>query len=243
MIIIFVISLIYPVFAQQSSCDYKAEILVDGDEFESEEFKWRMRAVKIEGKSTNITGTAEIEDSNGKTAKSYKPWTSASISKQKTSSEYSPNLKPGNYKITAEISVECDDSNKDNNVDVKTMKIKGEKKEEVIKKSSKNTNLDTKSTEIVEEAKTSNQNEAQVQTNQNTKAITTKTKKQAVNEETENIVQLTNRNQQKLNTISTQAIQNPETVYVSNTEKVKNLILIFLLTLSILLNIILIWKR
>ena len=243
-ILIFVILISYTSFAQQSSCDYKVEILVNGEEFEKEDFKWRMRATKIEGKSTNITATAEIEDENSKNVKSYKPWTSDSISKQKTSNEYSPNLKGGEYKITAEINVECDDTTKANNVDAKTIKIKGEKKEEVIKKSSaKNANLDEKDINIAEEAKTSNQNEEQTQINQNTKTITAKAKKQAVNEETENVIQLTNKNQQKSNTISTQAIQNPETVYESSNERAKGLIMIFLLTLSILLNIILIWKR
>src|SRR3989338_8623515 len=114
-------------FAQ--TCDYRVEIMADGEEFKKEDFKWRMMATKIDGKSTNITGTAEIK-SDGKTIKSYKPWTSASIAKQKTSSEYSPNLKGGRYEIEAEIDVKCDDTNNGNNIDTKNIVIKGEEKNE-----------------------------------------------------------------------------------------------------------------
>jgi len=65
-----------------------------------------------------------------------------------------------------------------------------------------------------------------------------------VGKETENIIKVIDKNTGK-NQISptTHAIQNPETVYVSSNEKAKGLILIFILALSILLNIILIWKR
>ena len=87
-------------FAQQSSCDYKVEVMTDEDEFEKENFKWRMKATKIEGMPTNITGIAEIEDSKGEIVRKYRPWVNESISKQKTSSQYTPNLKEGIYKIT-----------------------------------------------------------------------------------------------------------------------------------------------
>ena len=234
-ILFFVILLAYPILSQPT-CDYKVEILVDAQEFKTEDFKWRMRAIKIEGKSTNITGTAKIEDSNGKTVKSYKPWTSQAIAKQKTSNEYSPNLKPGNHEITAEISVDCDDTNKDNNVDRKEIKIKGE----VEEKSKKSKSEETK---IVNQKV---QNEESILDTGN--KITTKSKP-APKEATENTIELKsqniNQNMQAL-PITTQAIrssQNPETVYVSSNEKAKGWIMIFLLTLSILLNIILIWKR
>jgi len=224
-ILFFVILLAYPILSQPT-CDYKVEILVDAQEFKTEDFKWRMRATKIEGVPTNITGTAKIEDSNRKTVKSYKPWTSQAIAKQKTSNEYSPNFKPGNYEITAEISVDCDDTNKDNNVDKKEIKIKGE----VEEKSKKSKSEETK---IVNQKV---QNEESILDTEN--KITTKSKP-APKEATENT------NMQAL-PITTQAIQssrNPETVYVSSNEKAKGWIMIFLLTLSILLNIILIWKR
>lgn len=225
-------SLAYITFAQ-STCDYKVEILLDKEEFEVEEFTWRMRAIKVEGGSTNITGTAEIKDSNDKIVKTYKPWTSASISKQKTSSEYTPNLKPNKYEITAEISVECDDTNKDNNIDVKTVKITdGEEAK---------TEEDSKNTEIKKETP----NEEQTQTSSSTKNVIAQSKKPTISEETDNTIELKSKNNQKIQELQSTAaiIQSPEHVYESSNEKVRNLIMIFLLTLSILLNIILIWKR
>ena len=124
-ILILAISFSYTSFAQQSLCDYKVELIVNGTEFEKERFKWRMKATKLEGTSTNITGAADILDSKGNIVKKYKPWTDEPISRQKTSSEYSPNLKEGEeYTIKAEINVECDDINKDNNADAKAIKIK-----------------------------------------------------------------------------------------------------------------------
>jgi len=110
-------------FAQQPKCDYKVEILTDSKEFYKEDFKWRMKATKLEGNSTNLTGTAEIT-LNGKIVKSYTPWKFYPISRQRTSNEYSPNLDAGEYKITAEISVACNDTNKDNNLTAKQSKLR-----------------------------------------------------------------------------------------------------------------------
>jgi len=234
-VFVFVLAITYSYLSFAQTCDYKVEILVEGDEFESEEFKWRMRATKIEGKSTNITGTAELEDSNGKTVKNYKPWTSDSIAKQKTSSEYSPNLKPGSYEITAEISVECDDTNKDNNVDKKELKIKGEV-EQAKSEKSKSEAIETKNENII----TKDVNNEQIT------AKATKTTAKTTDEEIENTIQLKNKNTQKIQEsqpITANAIQTPQIVYESSNDKAKGLIMIFLLTLSILLNIILIWKR
>ena len=227
-------------YAQQSDCDYKVEILIDGEEFDAEEFTWRMKATKIEGVPTNITGTAEIQ-SNGKTVKSYKPFTSDPISRQKTSSEYSPNLKPGNYEITAEINVECDDTNKDNNVDTKEIKIKGE----VETKSSNNDNDEEKETETNEKENIeTTPNEVINEEFLDPPPQKTAAKKPAEIEETENTIQLTaNNNKNKAVQSTALVVQQPQIVYESSNEKIKGLIMIFLLTLSILLNIILIWKR
>lgn len=224
-------------FAQ--ACDYKIEILIDGDEFDSQDFKWRMRAIKVEGKSTNITGTAEIE-SDGKTVKSYKPWTSDPIAKQKTSNEYSPNLKPGDYKITAEISVECDDTNKGNNIDKKEIMIKGT--EEAKTKKSKEPMA--KKSEG-EKEQTSPQSTAAKNTVSEAKSQQPSKPKQSV-EEFDNVIELKSQNNQKpkeTQTITSDTIQNPEIVYESSSERARGWIMIFLLTLSILLNIVLIWKR
>ena len=225
-------------FAQE--CDYKVEILVEGSEFDSQDFKWRMRATKIEGKSTNITGTAEIE-SNGKTAKSYKPWTSDSIAKQKTSSEYSPNLKPGSYDLTAEISVECDDTNKGNNIDKKEIMIKGTEEAKTEKsKEPEPEKSEGKEETILQStaAKKDTASEAKSQQPSKTKQST---------EEFDNVIELKSQNNKKSETpITANAMQNPENpelAYESSNEKARGWIMIFLLTLSVLLNIVLIWKR
>lgn len=236
-IILFVISLSYASSAQESACDYKVEVLVEGEEFEKEDFTWRMKATKIEGGSTNITGTAEIQDSSGKTVKTYKPWTSESISRQKTSSEYTPNLKEGQeYKITAEIDVECDDTSKDNNVDVKTIKIKGEK-EETENDDASDTETDAKSDDTAS-TEAENNEEIKPKTIQKAKATNPTT-----NEEAENVIQLTKNTQNQELQSTAAVIQAPQIVYESSNERIKDLIMIFLLALSILLNIILIWRR
>ena len=180
--ILFVLLSSYYSFAQPYDCDYKVEILINGTESNIGGFMWRIMATKLFGNSTNITGTVEIKDSNGKILKSYRPWINQSISKQKTSNEYLPKLKENEeYRIISRINVECNDTNKYNNVDIKSFKI-GK----------------------IEDG------------------------------EYEDTIQLTTKNdQKKIN----------ETIYESSNEKARNLILIFLLALSILLNIILIWRR
>src|SRR3989338_628835 len=214
-------------FAQ--TCDYRVEIMADGEEFKKEDFKWRMMATKIDGKSTNITGTAEIK-SDGKTIKSYKPWTSASISRQKTSSEYSPNLKPGEYEIKAMIEVECDDSDMENNKDTKKITIEGEKEETTASKS--------KSEDIEAENKDTANNEINKQAE--TKQATAK----PIQDE-DITIQSTNKNpkNQAIPLATANAVKNTENIYISSSEKAKSVIMVFLLALSILLNIVLIWKR
>ncbi|MEK6983080.1 MAG: hypothetical protein AABX33_00770 [Nanoarchaeota archaeon] len=231
-----VFSLMSNVFGQQPSCDYQVEILVDSNEFEKEEFKWRMRASKLEGKSTNITATAKIEDSHGKTVKSYKPWTSDAISKQKTSSEYSPNLKAGEeYKISAEIAVECDDNNKENNADIKKISIKGEeiKSEKINKDSLKKVTKEQQdeNNQLIQKTQTSVEPKPQITID---------------NRQAENVVELKSKESKEtkeINSMAVSAVKSPEIVYLSSSEKSKGLVMILLLTLSILLNIVLIWKR
>ena len=228
-------------FAQQSSCDYKVEVLVNSSEFEKQDFSWKMKATKIEGMPTNITGTAEIEDSNGEIIKKYRPWINESISKQKTSSQYTPNLKEGSYKITSRISVGCDDINKDNNVDFKIIKIR-EKSKELTNVTNKNNG---KNILIDEKINNTIKNEAanQVISNQTAenKTLDEKETGQLANSEEDNVIQL--RDNKKESELTANAVKKPETVYESSNEKAKSLIIIFLLVLSILLNIVLIWKR
>lgn len=235
----------FSAFAQE--CDYGIEILVDGDEFESQDFKWRMRAMKIEGKSTNITGTAEIE-SGGNTVKSYKPWTSDSIAKQKTSNEYSPNLKPGDYEIIAEISVECDDTNKDNNVDKKEITIKGEAEKTDETKSSNNKKTEPIKAEEQDAEKTSLQSTIPKRNAASEPKIQQSSTNPKSAEEFDNVIELKAQNNNKAKetqAITSNTIQNTQNgvVYESSNERARGWIMVFLLTLSILLNIVLIWKR
>lgn len=228
--------------SQQPDCDYRVEVISDGDEFEKESFKWRMKTTKLEGKPTNITGTAKIENSDGNTVKSYKPWTSDPISRQKTSNEYSPNLSPGRYKITAEINVDCKDTNKDNNIEIKSIRILGEIKEKAAekKKSQKIENLATNTENAQIHKEIGNEAGGQPKA----KKTATKVAKLST-EEAENVVQLRKENNKK-NQRPQQTTANTsksQVVYESSGEKAKGMIMIFLLSISILLNIILIWKR
>ncbi|MBI2647298.1 hypothetical protein HYW99_02370 [Candidatus Woesearchaeota archaeon] len=201
-IVIFIIVILFCIvtFAQENTCDYEVKILIEDDEFKPENFTWRMRATKVDGPPTNITGTTEIEDAYGKIIKTYKPWASEPISRQKTSSEYSPDLKPGKYKIVAEISVGCNDINEGNDIDEKDIKI----------------------TEY--EAK---------------KERSSKTSSASSNEEQYKIVQ--SKNEKTI--AASSVIQEQRVIYESSDEKAKDLIIIFILILSVLLNIILVWKR
>lgn len=229
---IFIVIISANSFAQGDECDYSVDILIDDNEFESKDFTWRMKATKIEGGQTTITGTAKIEDNNGKTAKSYKPWLSEAISRQKTSSKYTPNLKPGNYEIIAEINVGCDDKDPSNNADKEGITIKGNGDEK-----------DTKD-ENTDETETDNANDPKPPTNIKPQSNTLSAKPD-LQPVADNTIQL-NMNSKNKNSqmkLQSNAIKSEETVYKSSNEKAKGLIMISLLFLSILFNVILIWKR
>ena len=205
-IFVFAIFNAYFSFAQRDLCDYNVEIIANNSAFQSQDFSWRMKAVKIEGAQTNITGTAQIEDSKGQIMKRYKPWVSETISKQKTSSEYSPNLKEGIYKLIVMIDVACNDTKMDNNADFRLIKI-------VNQKNISNNTLMTQ-------------------------------QKEKSDEETDNIIMLRTKENQKNKPLQSVTADSKEPViYQSSNEKAKTLIVFFLLGLSILLNIVLIWKR
>jgi len=223
-------------FAQQPECDYKVEIITDGQEFLKEDFKWRMMAVKIEGKPTNITGAARIE-SDGKLIKKYNPWNSEPISKQKTSSEYSPNLEAGPYEITAEISVGCEDTDNANNIVKKTITIK--EKVEDLKE-----NKIEEEQAIAKEAQnnTGEASDSYGKSIQNNSSAANEPA-QAKTENSDNGLQLAkNDSGQETPPAALAAYQNI-VVYESSSAKAKSLIMPMLLLLSILLNIVLIWKR
>src|SRR3989344_6204899 len=122
-IMLFLVLLTVVSAEELNDCDYKIEILLNSSVYTPSGFAWKMRATRVSGISTNITAEARIEDLNGKIIKAYKPWTSDPISRQKTSGEYSPNLKDGQYKLTSEINVGCNDIDKSSNIDTGSFAI------------------------------------------------------------------------------------------------------------------------
>lgn len=108
-------------------CDYATEIILAKTIFDnSSEFSFKIRASKLKGQSTNFTSKAEIEDLNGKTAKEYSPFTNEPITLQRTSTEYTPSLEEGkSYTINANITVQCNDTGKENDFDARIITIKG----------------------------------------------------------------------------------------------------------------------
>ena len=112
--------------AQNSSCDYKVDVLLDGQEFATDGLKWKVRASRIDGEKTNITAISFIKRNDGKIARNYKIWNKEKISEQKTSKYYSPILESGDYEIVAAINVSCYDLNLANNMDKKKVKITGD---------------------------------------------------------------------------------------------------------------------
>lgn len=253
LILVFAVSVIGASFAQQALCDYKVDVIANSSEFQSQDFSWRMRATRVEGVSTNITGTAEIQDSKGQIVKSYRPWTNEPISKQKTSSMYSPNLKEGYYRIKAYINVSCEDENKNNNADVKAITIKSSAKESLNtpNQSNSKTNVQTNMQSITYNKKNNTAKNEAINETMNQQTInekpenTTLDKKEPESlmmDEEDNVIQLRNNNDGIENKLTASVAQEP-IIYKSSNEKAKELIVFFLLALSILLNIILIWKR
>ena len=252
--LIFAIFAIDNSFAQQDACDYKVEIIINNSEFESKDFSWRMKAVKIEGMPTNITGTAEIDDLSGQIIKKYKPWTNESISKQKTSNAYTPNLNQGEYKIISRIIVECNDINSDNNADVKIVKIKNSV--EKISTATSQNNIqndfveDNVNNTIKSEKTNQSANYGQIEnktSRMRVSSLTTDSKNEPeklIAPEDDNVIQLKNTYNKKFqNKLTADVVKKPETVYESSNEKAKNMIVMSLLVLSVLLNIVLIWRR
>lgn len=225
-------------------CDYSVEILKDSNEFTVKDFKFKIRAEKIEGPSTNITGRIYINDENGNIIRSYKPWTNSSVSKQKTSSEYSPDLKEGIYGINAEITVLCDDFGKENNVDRRKVTIKSQIPENTTENKTESTSQKENQASFEGTDKKSNE------TKELQPLITEETPVYAQNQENskEEYDFQTQENQisAEENAISRQSADNQQTgriVYESGNEKSRELIIYMLVGISILLNIFLIWRK
>ena len=239
-IILFLVLLAAISAAEMSDCDYKIEILLNSSIYTPSDFVWKMKATRVSGSSTNITAVARIEDSNGKIIKAYKPWTSDSISRQKTSGEYSPNLKDGKYRIISEISVGCNDADNLNNIDSGNFTIASSANE--------NPQQDSKEEILI----ISNPPAAPVPEENNPLTPVTENKTNIKNNSDEvNPAQKTIKYDNEISLLnndreSGSALQDsskPELIYESSNEKSKEIVLYVLLGFSVLLNIILIWKR
>ena len=228
------------------ACDYKVEIIANGTDFAKEDFQWQMMATRLEGKPTNVTGKAEIMDLQGNVVKRYRPWTNEPISKQKTSSKYSPNLKEGSYKIVSEIALNCSDTNKNNNIDEKEIRIKVMQNEMQIAK--ENNILQQPLHEEAENNISSDKTSDPVilsttQENNQTADVKQLEIKNSTNEEFDNEINLKESDKETNGIQPTAAVVKDSVIYESSNEKSKNFILFALLGISVLLNIVLIWKR
>ena len=224
-------------------CDYKAEILLESNEFMVKDFKFKMKAAKIEGPSTNVTGRITISDENGNMIKGYKPWANSSISKQKTSSEYSPNLNEGIYMINAEISVLCDDFDNENNADSRKITIKPLIAAETAAVEVASSNENPK--ENGYPALFVDNNESDETTTIQSPAIeeSSYTQNQEGSKEEINFQNQIAARENEINQRSTENPATGEIIYESSNEKSKELVIYLLLGVSIILNILLIWKN
>ena len=109
-------------------CDFQIEIILANTLFDNpDNFTFKIRASKAKGTTANITARASIQDLYGITIKEYKPFTNKPITRQGTSSGYTPNLKEGtSYIINANLTASCNDSNPENNFDSRLITIKGQ---------------------------------------------------------------------------------------------------------------------
>ena len=110
-----------------SGCDYAVEIILAKTVFDnSSDFSFKMRASKISGSSTNFTLMAKIEGLDGRLIREYSPFTNEEITKQRTTTEFTPNLDEGkSYFMGSNVTVQCNDTNENNNFDERVITIKG----------------------------------------------------------------------------------------------------------------------
>jgi hypothetical protein len=109
------------------SCDYETQIVLEKSIFENQdEFSWKMVVKNIKGGSTLISSEAYIYDLFGNTKQDYRPFTNESVTRQRTSTTYSPNLAEGaSYMLAANTTTDCLDTNLANNYDERIFTIKG----------------------------------------------------------------------------------------------------------------------
>lgn len=109
-------------------CDFQIEIILANTIFDNpDNFTFKIRASKVKGTTTNITVKANIKDLYDITIKNYRPFTNASITKQRTSSTYTPNLDEAkSYMLNTNLTTACNDSNLENNFDSRLITLKGQ---------------------------------------------------------------------------------------------------------------------
>lgn len=258
---------VFNTFVYAESCDYSIEVLMDKGSFSSDEFNFQLRAVKVEGVPTVFAGTANIEDSGGKIVKEYKPWSNQTVSIKRTSSKYSPNLQPGDYKVNAEIGVECDDTDLSNNEISREFTILGGSGETTTTVTTSSTTATsttatttstTTSTTIpanalpISSTSTTSTSSASITiplppTTSTTVTSTTATLIQLTNEKTTATTALkekiTSAAVKTKNTESNIDDKNSRIVFEDSSGLIKKIAIFLLIGLSIVLNIILIWKR
>lgn len=97
------------------NCDWEASLIINKSIFYQQELRFKFLAIKNFGPPTKISSTAVIKDFSNNIIKSYKIWSNHWVKKRATSRLYTPNLKPGVYIISINISPSCNDIYKENN--------------------------------------------------------------------------------------------------------------------------------
>ncbi len=254
LIVLFVLLLALQVGgATENDCDYKIELILNQSEFTSENFEWSMKATKITGVASNITGSAEIKE-GARLIKDYNPWKNEKISRQKTSAKYSPNLKEGIYTLTAEINLTCNDMSLQNNRDSEDFNVIAglmeKADEESIESKPKEEEKENNAAKINEDVKLkqeaiSDEILHNISDNKNTKNNTSINNTLNKTKVYQNIIY--SQESKSLEFEGSKATGNVAksslVIYESSKEKTKNKVVLFLLVLSITINIILIWRR
>ena len=110
-----------------SGCDYELSLVLNSTNFDDpDDFSWKLIARNVRGGATNISARAAIHDMFGNTEQEYSPFTNQSITSQRTSSAFSPNLDEGqSYILSANLTTQCEDTNQNNNKDERIFTIQG----------------------------------------------------------------------------------------------------------------------
>ncbi len=111
--------------SEGDECDWAIELLLNQSIFPNpQSFTWKMRATRIKGNKTVLNATAGITSLFGAAVAQNSPFTEDTATSQKTSSTFSPNLRPGaSYILSAALQTGCRDSNPDNNKAEKSFAI------------------------------------------------------------------------------------------------------------------------